>query len=68
MFKSTKEFDSAMKDILVQIRDGIAVNSLSSSIDEGDFNAALAECVDRRYLSGLSIPAHDGWQTTFFSD
>lgn len=54
MFKSTKEFDSVMKDILVQIRDGIAVNSLSSSIDEGDFNAALAECVDRRYLSGLS--------------
>lgn len=54
MFKSTKEFDFAIKEILVKIRDGESINSKATSLEENNFNEALAECVDRRYLSGLS--------------
>lgn len=54
MFKSTKEFDVAMKDILIQFRDGKTISTLSPLGNEDDFLAALCECVDRRFLSGLT--------------
>lgn len=54
MFKSTKEFDSAIKEILIKLRDGESISSMETSLEEDDFFEALVECIDRRYLSGLS--------------
>ncbi|MFV0343945.1 MAG: YjcQ family protein [Anaerocolumna sp.] len=54
MFKSTKEFDSAIKEILEKLRDGENIGSITTALENDDFYEALSECVDRRYLSGLS--------------
>ncbi len=54
MFKSTKEFDSAIKEILVAICNGERINSIKTTLQIDDFNEALVECIDRKYLSGAS--------------
>lgn len=50
MFKSTKEFDSAMKNILEKVRDGESLNSLQ--VDD-DSLEAIAECITRGFLQGI---------------
>jgi len=54
MFKSTKEFDSAVKETLIKLRDGEKLDALTTTLQEADFDEALTECIDRGYLSGVS--------------
>ena len=51
MFKSTQEFDSAVKTVLLKIRDG---EDLSSFPSDDDSLEAIAESIDRRFLQGVS--------------
>lgn len=55
MFKSTAAFDKAMYNILCQIRDGSKLSQLELDIPEDDVIQAIAECVNRCYLEGVSI-------------
>lgn len=50
MFKSTQEFDSAMKEILVRVRDEKSLDDLLENVDYCD---ALAECDKREFLKGI---------------
>ena len=54
MFKSTKEFETAIKEVLIMVRDEKGLNSDESTFPEDDFWEAAVECVDRRFLSGIN--------------
>lgn len=54
MFKSTKEFDEAVKDILVHIRDGKDVRPLHQKYGEDNFNQAYERCYSEGLLDGLT--------------
>lgn len=54
MFKSTIEFNSAIKEILTTVRDGKDINSDDSTIEQEDFWEAVVECIDRRYIIGVT--------------
>lgn len=51
MFKSTKEFDSAVKSILIKLRDGESLNSIPQ---DNDSLEAIVECINRGFLQGVS--------------
>lgn len=54
MFKSIKEFDAAIKEVLVMILDEKPLTPDNSSFPDDDFWEAAVECVDRRYLNGIN--------------
>lgn len=51
MFKSTQEFESAMRDFLIKFRDGEPLDSFTSNVDSAD---VIIECIDRGLLKGVS--------------
>ena len=53
MFKSTKEFDKAVYDILVCIRDGKNLQVLEQKYGEENFGEALVRCCDVNYIVGI---------------
>lgn len=53
MFKSTKEFDKAVYDILVYIRDSKNLQVLEQKYGEENFGEALARCCDVSYIVGI---------------
>lgn len=52
MFKSTKEFDLAMKEILVHIRDENSIDELLKNIDYFD---SFVECVKTGLIQGVTF-------------
>ena len=54
MFKSIKDFDSAMRDILVKIRNGEDYGELSSKLGEENFREALGKCVEFKFIIGMT--------------
>lgn len=54
MFKSTREFDSAMNDILKKLCNGRKLSDLDYPEDESDRDAAIIECINRDYISGVT--------------
>lgn len=55
MFKSTKDFDTAMYNILVNIREGKTnQENFGLEIDEADFNDALLRIVNLRLVLGVT--------------
>lgn len=54
MFKSTKEFDGAVKDILVYIRDGRDIKQLRQKHGEDNFNQAYERCYNEGLLDGIT--------------
>lgn len=51
MFKSTQEFDSAVKNILIKLRDGESLNSIPQDEDSLE---AIVECINRGFLQGVT--------------
>jgi len=56
MFKSTKEFETAMCEILIKIRDGSDYNELSSKYGATDLNDALERCFRLGYITSDAVP------------
>jgi len=54
MFRTTAEFDSAMGEILKQLSEGKDLSEISYSESEDDHNAAIVECIDKGYISGVT--------------
>ncbi len=54
MFKSTTESNAAMNEILKQICSGSKLDNLTLPEDEQDQDAAIIECIDRGYISGVT--------------
>lgn len=54
MFKSTYEFGQAMVQILRQLCDEIDLLELSSPENESDRDAAIVECINKGYISGVT--------------
>ena len=54
MFKSTTEFNFAMSEILKQLCNDVRLESLTKPENESDRNAAIVECIDRGYITGVS--------------
>lgn len=50
MFKSTKEFDSAIREKLTALCDGANLQSL---LTDDNSNEAIAESINRGYLQGV---------------
>lgn len=53
MFKSTKEFDKAVREILVAIRDGKNLQEVITQNGSDNYYEALARCCDMRYIVGI---------------
>lgn len=53
MFKSSKEFETAMYDILTQIRDNPNNKDILSKLGDIDFDDALDECLEMHLIKGL---------------
>lgn len=53
MFKSTKEFDGAVKDILVYVRDGKDMRPLHQKYGKANFNQACERCYREGFLEGI---------------
>lgn len=56
MFKSTRDFEAAMYEIMVKIRDGSNYNELSSKYGETDFYDALEHCFKRSFITAEGPP------------
>lgn len=54
MFKSTKDFEAAIKEILVAARDEKSLTPEGTEFQSDDYFEAVTECIDRRLLSGIS--------------
>ena len=54
MFKSTTEFNLAMCDVLKQLCNDIKLENLTSPENDSDREAAIVECIDREYITGVS--------------
>ena len=54
MFKSTKEFDSAVKVIVETVLSEKKLDPKVTSIGEDDYWEALAEAIHRGYVNGIS--------------
>lgn len=52
MFKSTKEFDKAVREILVAVRDGKNLQEVIAQNDS-DYPEALVRCCDMGYTVGI---------------
>lgn len=55
MFKSLKEFDTAVFEILTKIRDDEDYCALSSTYGETKFDDALEYCVESKFIAGLKV-------------
>ncbi|HID0769537.1 TPA: hypothetical protein ACXC99_003634 [Clostridium botulinum] len=55
MFKTTKDFDKMMYEILIQIRDNEDINNIFSKLGDTDFDDAIYECVEIGLINGLSF-------------
>ena len=53
MFKSTEEFESAIKAVLVAARDEKTLTPEGTEFQADDYFEAVTECIDRRLLSGV---------------
>ena len=53
MFKTKKDFDKMMYEILIQIRDTDDINSILSKLGDINFDDALYECVQIGLINGL---------------
>lgn len=53
MFKSVKEFEAAMHEILIKIRDEEDYQSLSSKLGQEDFDDALERCINQGLIKGI---------------
>ncbi|MFL0167714.1 hypothetical protein [Candidatus Clostridium helianthi] len=53
MFKSSKEFETAMYDILVQIRDNPDNRDILSKLGDIDFDDPLKRCLELHLIEGL---------------
>ncbi len=56
MFKSTDEFDSAIKDVLRMVRSEENFDSIPSKLNltDADFGDVVIECSSRGFLSNIS--------------
>ena len=54
MFKSTAEFDKAVCDILVKIRDHEKWGDIPPLLDREGFTTVLNHIIDNRYVEGLN--------------
>ena len=54
MFKTSKEFEAAMYDILMQIRDNPNDRNVLSKLGDINFDDALAKCIEFNYVKGLN--------------
>lgn len=64
MFKTKKEYELAMKELLIRIRDGKPVDDLLQSIDYCD---AFAECSRSQFITAIDYWV-DGNQKTHIED
>lgn len=53
MFKSTKDFDTAMYEVLIKIRDNEDFKTLSPKYELYDLTEALGRCSDCGYVTGV---------------
>lgn len=60
MFKSTRDFNLAMKEILYSILNDCEPDHESSTLSREDYYDALEEIVDRGYLKGITYKYIDG--------
>lgn len=60
MFKTTKDFNLAMKDILTSVLNDCEPDSELSNLPKDDYWEALEEIVDRQYLKGITYKYVDG--------
>lgn len=65
MFKSTQEFNAAIKMILVQVRDNGLPKNINPDLPNEDYDEALVECINRGYLSGISYQRTLGGKPRF---
>lgn len=54
MFKTTQEFDSAMYEVLKELCNEKKLSEVAFPEDEDDRNAAILECIDKEYISGVT--------------
>ncbi|MBZ9633029.1 hypothetical protein [Clostridium sp. FP1] len=55
MFKSTKEFETAVYDILIQIRDNPNDKNVLSKLGDTNFEDALERCFNLDLINGLHM-------------
>lgn len=55
MFTSSKEFKKAMYNILVEFQNNPNFNDLLSKHSDLDFETALEECINQKFILGLTI-------------
>jgi len=66
MFKSSREFETVMYEILVKIRDGESYQTLSSKYAIEDLNEAMEECSNLGFVTG--VIAHRTAANTVYID
>lgn len=54
MFKSTTEFNLAMSEVLKQLCNDIKLENLTFPENDSGREAAIVECIDREYITGVS--------------
>lgn len=55
MFKSVKEFDIAVFEILTKIRDVVGYSELSSMFGDENYDDALEYCVQQNFVIGYKV-------------
>jgi hypothetical protein len=54
VFKSTKEFEAAVYEILIKIRDGSDYMRYQGKYGQGKFGDALEHAINRGYIRGVT--------------
>lgn len=54
MFKSTEEFDAAVYEMLVRIRDGSNYKELKEKYGQENYEDALEHSINRGYIKGIT--------------
>ena len=66
MFKTTQDFNLAMKNILISILNDCELDAESSNLSREDYYTALEEIVDRKYLKGITYDDFSGYPSFDF--
>ena len=61
MFKSTAEFDKAVYDALIRLRDGENLNEKPSNLSQEDYSDVLAYLDESRFTSSETRDRNHGW-------
>ena len=58
MFRSVADFDKAVYDTLIRLRDGENLNSKPSTLEQADYSDILAFIIDNRLALSAPPPPH----------